>query len=257
MDPTLNGLHSAIKYGAQFRRVVNIDEMKGRIEQSWISFRIAVDAGIRICAGVDALGTLFEEIELFVQGGLSPMQALMAATKTNAEVLGAADRLGTIETGKYADLLIIDGNPVERISELRNIDVTMRRRRCLPDRRVDEGDTPGNLVRGSENNGRASGPRGCKARPKPDADPRRTSRRGMRWNVGRGIDGRRRTSSRRSAAPDRLLLRRTWMNRDARRSVAQAARLDRPITRCESEARRLFGIGCLGRTQLLLCASLI
>jgi imidazolonepropionase-like amidohydrolase len=110
----------------QFDRSFEVEETKLRIEESGKSFQMVVDAGIKICAGVDALGRLFEEIELFVEGGLSPLQALTAATKTNAEVLGADDRLGTIETGKYADLLVVDGNPAERITDLRNIDITMK-----------------------------------------------------------------------------------------------------------------------------------
>lgn len=127
VDPTLNALHSMIKYGAQFNRAPeDIERSKRRLDQSWKSFRIAVEAGLQICAGVDALGNLFEELELFVQGGMSSMQALMAATKTNAAVLGVEDRLGTLEPGKYADLLIVDGNPAENISHLRNIVITIK-----------------------------------------------------------------------------------------------------------------------------------
>lgn len=126
LDPTLNGLHSEITYGAQFGRVFELADLKVRIQEAWESFHIAMEAGVKICAGVDALGTLFEEIELFVEGGFSPMQAITAATKTNAEVLGAADQLGTIETGKHADLLVVNGNPVEQITDLRNIEITMK-----------------------------------------------------------------------------------------------------------------------------------
>lgn len=127
VDPTLNALHSIIRHGAQFGRTpTDIERSKARIEQSWKSFQIAVEAGLKICAGVDALGSLFEELELFVEGGLSPLQAITAATKTNAEVLGADDELGTLTPGKHADLLIIDGNPAVQINDLRNIDVTIK-----------------------------------------------------------------------------------------------------------------------------------
>ncbi len=127
VDPTLNALHSMIKYGPQFDRApAEVERSKTRLEQSWKSFGAAKDAGVRICAGVDSLGSLFEEIELFVQGGMSPLQALTATTKTNSEVLGAADRVGTLETGKYADMLVVRGNPAENIRDLRNIDYTIK-----------------------------------------------------------------------------------------------------------------------------------
>ena len=125
--PTLNALHSMVRYGAEFgRKPEDIERSKGRFEQSWKSFRVAQDAGLRIGAGVDALGNLFEELELFVEGGMTPTQALRAATKTNAEILGIQDRVGTIEEGCWADLLVVDGNPAENISDLRNIRITMK-----------------------------------------------------------------------------------------------------------------------------------
>jgi imidazolonepropionase-like amidohydrolase len=49
---------------------------------------------------------------------LGPMGAIVSATRTNAELMGLADRLGTVETGKWADLIVVDGNPLESISLL-------------------------------------------------------------------------------------------------------------------------------------------
>ena len=62
-----------------------------------------------------------EELQLMVEAGLSPMQALVAASRTAAECVGADDRIGTLEVGKSADILIVDGNPLEDIKATKNI----------------------------------------------------------------------------------------------------------------------------------------
>lgn len=86
-------------------------------------------AGVRIIAGTDGPGIgrlapgfgLHRELELLVESGLSPWQALRAATSTAAEALGKEDQLGTIQRGKLADLLILDADPLARIQNLRKI----------------------------------------------------------------------------------------------------------------------------------------
>ncbi len=65
------------------------------------------------------------EVELMAQAGMSPLSIITAATKNNAIFFGAHDRLGTIEAGKQADLIIIDGDPTERISDLDKVDRVM------------------------------------------------------------------------------------------------------------------------------------
>jgi imidazolonepropionase-like amidohydrolase len=61
------------------------------------------------------------ELELLVEAGLSPMQALQAATLEGARYFRAADRLGSIEPGKQADLILVEGDPLKDISVMRNI----------------------------------------------------------------------------------------------------------------------------------------
>jgi imidazolonepropionase-like amidohydrolase len=62
------------------------------------------------------------EMEYLTRCGLSTMEALMAATKICSEALGLEDQIGTIETGKLADILVIDGNPLDNITLLQNRD---------------------------------------------------------------------------------------------------------------------------------------
>lgn len=85
--------------------------------------RAAVKDGVKIAVGTDTghsmgLGRNAKELELLVDAGLSPMAALHAATRTAAEALGLADELGTIEPGKLADLIVVEGDPLNDITEL-------------------------------------------------------------------------------------------------------------------------------------------
>jgi imidazolonepropionase-like amidohydrolase len=79
-------------------------------------------------AGTDFLAgmSLHRELELFVQGGLSPIEALRAATTVPAAVMHASDKAGTIAAGKLADLVVIDGDPLARISDIRKTVMTFR-----------------------------------------------------------------------------------------------------------------------------------
>jgi imidazolonepropionase-like amidohydrolase len=61
------------------------------------------------------------ELELLVESGLTPMQAIVAGTLENARFFRAADRLGSIEPGKLADLVLLEGNPAKNISDMRRI----------------------------------------------------------------------------------------------------------------------------------------
>ncbi len=66
------------------------------------------------------MGNNAVELEYLTRCGLSPMEALMAATKICAEALGLEEQIGTVESGKLADILVIDGNPLEDIRLLQN-----------------------------------------------------------------------------------------------------------------------------------------
>jgi imidazolonepropionase-like amidohydrolase len=87
------------------------------------------EAGVRIIAGTDGPGVgrllpgfgLQRELELLVEAGLSPLQALRAATSTAAEALGKEDRLGTLESGKLADLVVLDADPLAAIQNVKNV----------------------------------------------------------------------------------------------------------------------------------------
>jgi len=85
-------------------------------------------SGVKIIAGTDTpIGfltpgySLHKELELLVEAGLTPLQALRSATITPAEFFNLESKMGTIEPGKYADLVILDSNPLDSIKNTQNI----------------------------------------------------------------------------------------------------------------------------------------
>jgi imidazolonepropionase-like amidohydrolase len=82
-------------------------------------------AGIPIVAGTDQTVpgySLYREIELYVQAGFTPMEAIQSATIVPARVMGLDKQLGTVESGKRADLIIVDANPLESIHNIRKVE---------------------------------------------------------------------------------------------------------------------------------------
>lgn len=100
------------------------DQARDRLARSLQIIKALHDAGVPIVAGTDkgVPGvSVSREIELYVQAGLSPMEAIRAATAVPARVMGLARDSGTIAAGLRADLIVVDGNPLERISDIRNV----------------------------------------------------------------------------------------------------------------------------------------
>jgi len=88
--------------------------------------RLLHEAGVPIVAGTDQAVPGFSidrEIELYVQAGFTPMEAIQAATLVPAQAMGMEKESGTIEAGKRADVILVDGNPLENISDIRKVNV--------------------------------------------------------------------------------------------------------------------------------------
>jgi len=90
----------------------------------------ANQAGVKIAFGTDSgvskHGQNAREFELLVEAGLTPMEAIVTATVNGAENLGKADQLGTIESGKLADIIAAGGDPLADITALQDIDFVMK-----------------------------------------------------------------------------------------------------------------------------------
>ena len=84
----------------------------------------AIRAGVKVAMGTDSgvghHGSNAEELQLMVEAGMTPMQAIVATTKTASECVHMASDVGTIEPGKYADLLVVDGDPLSDITVLQD-----------------------------------------------------------------------------------------------------------------------------------------
>src|SRR6267143_821724 len=96
------------------------------------NFSKAIKKGVKIALGTDAGGFDWKvlneakEFEYYVQYGMTPMQAIRAGTSVPAELLGWSDKLGTIEAGKWADMVAVSGDPLKDIKELENVKFVMK-----------------------------------------------------------------------------------------------------------------------------------
>lgn len=94
------------------------------------SFRNAVDAGVKMVFGSDAAvyphGQNGRQFSRMVEFGMTPLQALQAATINSAQLLGQRDNLGSITAGKLADIVAVPGNPLEDISVMENVLFVMK-----------------------------------------------------------------------------------------------------------------------------------
>ena len=94
------------------------------------NFRKALAAGVWIVMGSDAVAGLHgenaKEIEWMVKAGMTPAQAIRAATSDAAQLMGWQDRVGTIEAGKFADLIAVEGDPLKDITELQRVKFVMK-----------------------------------------------------------------------------------------------------------------------------------
>jgi len=103
---------------------VTPEQAHDRLARSLQIIKALHDGGIPIVAGTDkgVPGvSVAREIELYVQAGLTPIDAIRAATAVPARVMGLAGESGTIAPGLRADLIVVDGNPLERIADIRNV----------------------------------------------------------------------------------------------------------------------------------------
>jgi imidazolonepropionase-like amidohydrolase len=118
-----------------------VKERRQRAYMNMIRFhKMLIDAGGKPLIGGDTNATkvsgfaVHEEMEIWQEGGIQPMQIIQAATKWVAEGMKVADRLGTIERGKLADIIIVNANPLQDVTNLRQIDTVI-----FDGQRVDHG----------------------------------------------------------------------------------------------------------------------
>ena len=110
------------RYGIGDHQIQKIDLAR---QQSVQGLTYAYRAGCKIGSGSDLLGDMMTqravELELKAQV-MTPMETLLSATKVNAELFRMSDRIGTVERGKYADLIVVAGNPLRNLRVFQNPD---------------------------------------------------------------------------------------------------------------------------------------
>ena len=101
------------------------------------SFQRALKAGVKIAFAVNATGArgkqrgpyhgeMAAEFANMVEYGMTPLQAIRSATSVGAENIGWGDRVGSIEKGKYADLVAVSGNPANDVTEMERVKFVMK-----------------------------------------------------------------------------------------------------------------------------------
>ncbi|MHB9880208.1 amidohydrolase family protein [Pacificimonas sp. ICDLI1SI03] len=111
-----------------------LDRVASTGKDHWAMLQNAIRMGVNVALGTDQFpyepndGTTatVAEAELYVKAGMTPLQALQAATMQPARMLELADSIGSLEAGKYADIIAVDANPVDDIAALRTIDFVMK-----------------------------------------------------------------------------------------------------------------------------------
>ena len=93
-------------------------------------FKRAHAAGVKVAFGTDSgvsnHGENAREFVYMVEAGMTPMDAILSATRAGADLIGASDRIGSIQQGRFADLVAVAGNPLTDISELRRVTFVMK-----------------------------------------------------------------------------------------------------------------------------------
>ena len=115
------------------------------LEKSLALVGLMQKGGVKILAGTDSAApyvipgfSLHEELALLVKAGLTPMEALQAATRNPAEFLGLLDSQGTIAVGKNADLVLLDANPLDDIHNTQKIRAVILRGKPLDRSALDQ-----------------------------------------------------------------------------------------------------------------------
>lgn len=128
---TVNGYKERIAANPNAYEPDVLAKIQWRIAITGKSLEQLVPRGVRIAFGTDAgvakHGRNADEFELMVQHGMTPVEALKAATVNAADLLGLSDQIGTIASGKSADIIAVSGDPLANVTVLKKVDFVMAR----------------------------------------------------------------------------------------------------------------------------------
>jgi imidazolonepropionase-like amidohydrolase len=120
-------LGKAVEFGLP-QENIDKEKMVGRTQRE--TFKKAVNAGVKMAFGTDAgvypHGDNAKQFVTMVQWGMTPAQAIRTATQNSADLIGRSKDVGTIEVGKYADIIAVTGDPLQDVSTLQNVGFVMK-----------------------------------------------------------------------------------------------------------------------------------
>ena len=110
------------------QKILDKEALIGRLQRE--NFRRAVQAGAKLAFGTDAgvypHGWNGKQFAKMVEWGMTPMQAILSATQSGADLLGWSDRVGSVQAGRFADLVAVDGDPLKDMTELERVRFVMK-----------------------------------------------------------------------------------------------------------------------------------
>ena len=139
LDPAaLSFIHNP-QFVEKLRQDPDIAKYRAGLEMAKKNLKTLSDAGVKIAFGTDSgIPTRFSgynehrELQLMVEAGLTPMQAIVAATATNAEILGGAKQFGTLQAGRAAEFLVLDANPLDDIHNTEKLSAVWQAGKTVP-----------------------------------------------------------------------------------------------------------------------------
>jgi imidazolonepropionase-like amidohydrolase len=130
--PTLEAYERIVRLGEKVYPPYFVPKAEMVVGPHKESFQLALKTGVKMAAGTDSgghfwpMGDMALELERMVEFGMAPMAALEAATRNAADAIQRLDQFGTLEPGKLADLIVVDGNPLDDMTAMRNVWMVMR-----------------------------------------------------------------------------------------------------------------------------------
>jgi imidazolonepropionase-like amidohydrolase len=138
-DPAAMAMARSPENVEKGRKDPDIAKYRAGLEMGKKNLKTLSDAGVKIAFGTDSgIPTRFpgylehRELQLMVGAGLTPMKAIVAATATNAEILGGAKQFGTLQPGRRADFLVLDANPLDDIHNTERLSAVWQSGKIVP-----------------------------------------------------------------------------------------------------------------------------
>lgn len=126
--PTLYTFQRGVEIGTEFGQdPISLAKGKDILSHQQPAFTRALKAHLKIAVGIDESPEFLpKELEALVRAGMTPLQTLQAATMSGAELIGMSKDIGTIEAGKYADIIAVKGDPLRDMSAMEQVTFVMK-----------------------------------------------------------------------------------------------------------------------------------